>query len=171
MSSYTASWRIERGLVGQCLQCRQQEALAQHRCRLHGGPVGPLQPVEPGLHQAADRARQRRPFGLRGAQRQLLKEQRIAARPSHEAGDLGLVDHAGRGLGQPPHGVSAKRSQLDHHHRRAAELAAERSVQRIALRPRRRQQHHRPRHGEPRCLAHEIANRLVGPVKILDSDH
>ena len=125
--------RIVRGLVGQRLQRRQQETLAQHRCRLQGGPVGPPQPVEPGLHQAADRARQRRRFGLRGTQRQLLQEQRIAARASHEAGDLSLVDHAGRSLGQAPHGITAKRSQLDHDQRCAAELAAERHVQRIAL--------------------------------------
>ena len=139
--------RIVRGLVRQAPAAPAAEALAQHRCRLQGGPVGPPQPVEPGLHQATDGARQRRRFGLRGTQRQLLQEQRIAARASHEAGDLSLVDHAGRSLGQAPHGVTAKRSQLDHDQRCAAELAAERSVQRIALRPRRRQQHQRPRHG------------------------
>ena len=109
--------RIVRGLVGQRLQCWQQEALAQHRGRLQGGPVVPLQPVEPRLHQAADRARQRRRCDLRGAQRQLLQEQRIAARTRHEAGDLGFVGDARRSLRQAPHGVAAKRSQLDHDQR------------------------------------------------------
>ena len=97
--------RVVAGLGRQGLQGGQIEALPQHRCGLQRGTVGPCQAIEAGLDQAADRSRQQRRFGLRGTQRQLLEEQRIATRARHEALDHRLVDRTCGSLCEPLHGI------------------------------------------------------------------
>ena len=163
--------RVVARLGRQGLQGGLIEALPQHRCGLQRATVGPCQAIEAGLDQAADRSRQQRRLGLRGTQRQLLEEQRIATRARHEALDHRLVDRTCGGLCEPLHGIrdataraSTTTTEAPPRSRRKAASTGSPSGRDVVIRTRGRDTASRA--GCP----HEGTQRVAGPMQVFDAD-
>ena len=108
------------------------EALPQHGGGLQRGLVSRFEPVEPGLHQAPDRARDGDVRPLLGVAQELLEEERVASGAPHAA-----LGHSGVGgeerLGQRSRRGRIEGAEVDREERAVPGLGAPSLVERVAL--------------------------------------
>ncbi len=155
---------VVRRIAEQMPQQREVEALAHDGRRLHGGLVRRRQPVEPGEHDALDRAGNRGAVGA--AAQQLRQEQRVALR-ALDAAQRDVRVRAQERLRERQRVVRRKRRHVP-----ALDRDVERrDTERIAFAPRRadEQQPRAPRGVGERAQAREHPGG--GPVHVLDQQH
>ena len=108
------------------------EALPQHGGGLQRGLVGRFEPVEPGLHQAPDRARDGDVRPLLGVAQELLEEERVARGAPDAALGHGGVGGKER-LGQRSRRGRIEGAEIDRQERAVPGLGAPSLVERVFL--------------------------------------